>query len=359
MSKDIKTPQDNSEEVDLGQLFKMIGNMFDRFFSFIGNLFNKLFLAFVWCVFFVKKHIIILLIAGILGFAYGYIKEKVSQPVYKSAMLIRQNYDTGESLYNTINYYNGLMSQMDFATLSQELSIDSLYLTDIVGFGVEPLISENQKLVEFNRYTKRLDSVLVSTIGYDDYLENVDESIYQTQQLTISSKTNDNFKEVFQAIVDNLNSITYFKREQEKDIRQLENRKLAITNAMVQSDSLQKTYKKVLESTLDMNKGSQTSITIEGADEKNKTKEYELYKNSIELRRELVSIEREKENKQFIVEILSNTPSKGFIDSSIKVLGRSLSPKLFFAGAFTFILFFILLTITFIKFLEKYKTNFS
>jgi hypothetical protein len=49
------TPQP-SEEVDLGQLFKMIGNAFQRLFQFIGSIFNKLFLAFVWLVFFIKKH---------------------------------------------------------------------------------------------------------------------------------------------------------------------------------------------------------------------------------------------------------------------------------------------------------------
>ena len=84
MSKDIQKPENNSEEVDLGQLFKMIGNMFDRFFRFLGNIVNKLFLGFVWCVFFVKKHIIILLIAAILGFAFGLFKEKISETVYKS-----------------------------------------------------------------------------------------------------------------------------------------------------------------------------------------------------------------------------------------------------------------------------------
>jgi len=357
MSKDIKTPQNNSEEVDLGQLFKMIGNMFDRFFRFLGNIFNKVFLAFIWGVFFVKKHVVKLVIAAILGFVYGLFKEYNSEPVYESTMLIRQNYNTGESLYNTINYYNGLIEQADFTTLAQELSVDSVYVTSIVSFEVKPLVNDNQRLIEFDKYAKRLDSSLVAKIEYKDYLKNVDESIYQMQQLTIRSKANDNFKEVFQAIVDKLNSIPYYKREQEKDIRQLENQKLAIMNAMAQSDSLQKTYKKVLESTLEATKGSQTSITIEGAEEKNQTREFDLYKNDIELRRELVSIEREKENKEFIIEILSNTPSKGFIDSSIQVLGRSLSPKLFFTVFFTFIMFFILLAISFIKFLEKYKNE--
>ena len=36
--------QPNSEEVDLGQLFKLIGNAFNRFFKFIGSILNSFFL---------------------------------------------------------------------------------------------------------------------------------------------------------------------------------------------------------------------------------------------------------------------------------------------------------------------------
>jgi hypothetical protein len=357
MSKEIKTPPNNSEEVDLGQLFKLIGNMFDRFFRFLGNIFNELFLAFVWCVFFVKKHIILLLIAGILGFGYGYLREHRAKPIYKSSVLIRQNYSTGENLYNTINYYNGLLSQRDFITLSNELSIDTSYVNSIINFEVEALITENQRLIEFNKYTKKLDSTLVSTIDYKEYLDNVKEYIYEMQQLTVKSKTNENFDKVFDAIVKSLNSNAFFSREQEKDLKQLENRKLAIERALSESDSLQRVYKKVLEKTLETQKSSQTSITIEGGENNNQTKEFDLYRSNIELRNQLVSIEREKENKQFIVEILSNTPNRGFIDSSIKFLGKSFSPRVFFAILFSFLLFSFLLFLRFIKFLEKYKNK--
>ena len=44
MSKEIKSPQNNTEEIDLGELFKLIGKAFDRFFNFFGHIINKLFL---------------------------------------------------------------------------------------------------------------------------------------------------------------------------------------------------------------------------------------------------------------------------------------------------------------------------
>ena len=104
---------------------------------------------------------------------------------------------------------------------------------------------------------------------------------------------------------------------------------------------------------------SQTSVTtILGADDTNKTREFDLYKSDVELRRELVTIAREKENKKFIVEVLSITPSKGFVDNSIEFFGASLRPVLFFPFFFAVILFVILCFINSLKFLEKYNTSF-
>ena len=103
--KDNNTSTSKEEEIDLGQLFKLIGRTFDRFFGFIGSILNKLFLAFVWMVFFVKRHFIKVALAGVLGFAYGFIRQKTAEPVYKSTTIIKQNYKTGENLYLLIDFY--------------------------------------------------------------------------------------------------------------------------------------------------------------------------------------------------------------------------------------------------------------
>ena len=103
MSEELKpTPQ--KEEVDLGQLFRMIGNFFQSIFNFFGKLFYLLFLAFVWVVFFVKKNIVILGAAVIIGFVLGLVKEKTAEPVYKSSIMLKQNYETGDNLYKFIDY---------------------------------------------------------------------------------------------------------------------------------------------------------------------------------------------------------------------------------------------------------------
>lgn len=357
MSKEQETPQANSEEVDLGQLFKMIGKSFDRFFKFIISLLNKLVLAVVWMIFFVKKHIIKLILAGVIGFAFGFFKKKFSKPSFTSSIIIKQNYPFGETLYNAINYYQGLVEDSDNIALAEVLDIDPSYASSIISIEIKELISNNDRFIEFNNYTKRLDSTLASGVDYSDYLDNVEAHVYSKQLLSINSKSNDNFEEVFEALIKSLNTNVFLARERDKDIRQLENRELAIKEALVKSDSLQEMYKKILEfeSQLKNEKTSQTSITIEGSDEASKTKEFDLFKNDIELRKELVSIEREKEDKEFIVEILSRTPSKGFIDSSFEILGFTISQLLFFTLLFPIILFLVLSILRFFKYLEKYN----
>jgi hypothetical protein len=357
MSKEVKSPQNNSEEVDLVQLLKLIGSGFKSIAIFIGHILNKFFFVFVWIVFFTKKNILILIISAFVGLLFGYIVEYKMGPLYKSSMIIKQNYNTGKSLYNSLEYFNGLLAEGDFDALSKELLIDTSYISSIKDFKMESFITENQRYVEYNNYLKGLDSVLASEYDYDTYLEEIDESIYPTQLLTIRATSNDNFNLVFKAISSKMNTIPFFQREQERDIRELENTALALNAAIRESDSLQKTYKKVLENTLDLENGSQTSITFEGTDDNNRTREYELYKSNIGLRKELVSIERAKENKEYVVETLSNTPSKGFIDNTVEVMNITLQFKLFSTFIFTVIAFLTLIVLDFLSFLEKYKNK--
>ena len=46
-----KLPQQpNNEEVDLGQLFNAIGNLFQRLFNFIGSIFKGIFSAIIYTI---------------------------------------------------------------------------------------------------------------------------------------------------------------------------------------------------------------------------------------------------------------------------------------------------------------------
>ena len=354
MSKDLPQPQ-QSEEVDLGQLFKLIGNAFDRFFKFIGSIFKGIFLAFVWFVFFIKRHILKFVIAGVFGIILGFILQKTLPPVYKSAVTIKQNYPTGENLYGIIGYYKDLIKQEDTIVLKNTLKIEMSQASSILDIDIEPVVSDNQMLKNFDAYIKTIDSALASTVNYEAFIDNSESYTHQYQQITIKAKNRNNFETFFKSIVDEINSNAYFKREQEKDSLELANRKQTLKEALVESDSLKDTYKRVLEKVLDKNEGAQTSITIANADEQNKTKEYDLFINDIDIRRELVALDREIANKELIIEIVSGNQSSGALNDKIEVFGFMLDKKLFYGLLLMSLTFLVLIGLEFIAFLERFK----
>ena len=120
---------------------------------------------------------------------------------------------------------------------------------------------------------------------------------------------------------------------------------------------MQKVYKIVLEKSAEKVTGGETSITFEGADDKSVTKEFELYNSDLELRRELVTIQRKKEDIQNIIEIVSSGQNEGVIDNSRNVFGLKFSKKLFFGLLLALLVFGVLLTLEFLRFLEKYKSK--
>ena len=358
MSTNSNVPN-NSEEVDLGQLFKLIGNVFDRFFNFIASIFKNIFLAVVWCIFLVKKRIIVLGIATVFGLVIGAFSQKTATPKYESSVTVVQNYPTGENLYSSVGYYNDLLRQQDYETLGTVLDLDLEKTKSILEFDVKPVVSENNKLVAFDKYIKQLDSLAASKIEYEEFLTNNEDYTHKYQQITIESSERNSFKSVFENIVKSINSNPFFINEQRKDIVELTQTKTALEKALDESKTLQETYKKVLEQGIssDNAKSSEIGITFEGSSEVEKTKEFDLYQSDLELRTQLVEIERELLDKQYVVEMISNKQDSGFASNTKSFLGKELSPVLFYGILVLLGTMAVLFGIEFLKFIEKYKTS--
>ncbi len=80
-----------SDEVDLGQLFQLIGKGFNRIF----NGFLRFFL-------FIKKNLLILLGLGVLGVAIGFGIGKISSEKVKTEVIVRPNLESQEYLYDVV-----------------------------------------------------------------------------------------------------------------------------------------------------------------------------------------------------------------------------------------------------------------
>lgn len=344
-----------SEEVDLGQLFKLIGDVFQRFFDFLGSILNKLFMAFVWLVFFFRKKMLIIGGAFVLGLILGIVHDRLTTPVYVSYVTVKQNYDSGENLYNLIYYYNSLLGQKEQRPLGQIFDTDQEKANSIVGFEVEPTISENLSIRNYNDYVKELDSVLAVDLDYETYIENTRVWDYKYQKVYISSLEPSSMRDVFNGIVEKINNAEFFKNEQKKDLDLLKNQEIALKESLDESEKLRETYKKVLEAQVQPVKTPQTSITIEGPENNVRTREYDLLQNDLVIRKELASIERQKQNREKVIEIVSREFDSGVLDMSIDFFGIETSRKALYALILTFLATALLFGIELMKYLERFN----
>lgn len=305
--------------------------------------------------FFFKKRALILGSALVAGLILGVVLEQTTPPSYKSRITLKQNYPTGENLYGSVDYYNGLIRDKDYNILSQILGLNQVTTETITGFEIEPVLTENDKLIMFDQYIRGLDSLAASKIEYEDYVDNIEAYKHVMQRISIFSEKRVNFKNVFDNIIDNINTNPFFVNERDKELTQLNQQKAALERSLAQSDSLQNTYKRVLEQQMDNKTSSEIGITFEGNNDKNKTREYDLYKNDVELRREIVKIDRRLKDRANIVEIISSKQDNGFIDKGKELLGVTTPTKLYYTIVFTVFSLIILLGLEFFRFLERYK----
>lgn len=99
-----KQPQNNSDEIDLGQLFQMIGKGFN-------NLFNGFLRFFIY----LKKNAIVLIGLIVLGVIVGYVLSKVTSKKYKMEVIVKPQMDSKNYLYDVIDELSANIKAKDTA----------------------------------------------------------------------------------------------------------------------------------------------------------------------------------------------------------------------------------------------------
>jgi hypothetical protein len=365
MSKNLPETQP-SEEIELGHLFKVIGSGIDKVFRFISKTAYKVFILFIWLVFFIKKHIIVLSLALITGFSLGIIKDKYGSKKYSSSAIINQNYNTGEHLYNAIELYNNLIIRKDSTEIARLFDISIEQANKLESLEIESTLDENGKIELFDEFTKGLDSALAVKQKYKEFTKNLKDYSYSTQIITLYSSGKNDFNKIFNQIINKISLNPYFIREQSKDIQTITQREDVINQAIIDADSLKNVYEDVLQKSADnrLNKperGGQTSITFEGDSDRSKTKEYELLKEGITLKRELVDLDRNKEDLKEIIEIISlpEEGTGGILDNKVNIFELEISRKIAYPLILVLAVLSALLFWEFLKFLERYKERVS
>ncbi|AYN66081.1 hypothetical protein D1013_01145 [Euzebyella marina] len=122
MADNQPTKTTNSDEIDLGQLLKMIGNGFNR----IGDAFLRTFL-------YLKKNVIKLAALVVIGLLISYLLSSLVDKKLKTEVMIMPNFDSKDYVYDVIEEIQSNIRSRD-SSFFENFSID---VADLEGFDLE------------------------------------------------------------------------------------------------------------------------------------------------------------------------------------------------------------------------------
>jgi len=350
MSQDAKPQNTSSEEIDLGQLFRLIGNAFQRFFNFIGSIFKGIFKILILFLIFIQSHIIKFAIATIIGLAVGFYLDYTKESVYESSMVVEPNFNSAQQLYNNIYFYDELADSEDSIALAQALSISIADAATIKEVIVESFSDENQKIKLFDDFIRQLDTNTIKTIDFKAYIENFNSFDARFHKITMKTTNNMVAKKTQKSIVKSISANEYFKLQKEVSDHNLSIQDSIYRKQLVEIDSLQNLYKEVMRmAAQNPNLGTNINLAEEKSQE---NRELELIKQIDVLKQNLVRLNEEKANKATIVNIISDFPARG-----VEVKGFFKSFKFWIPIGLISTLLLSLLLIELNKYLNTFKNK--
>lgn len=314
MNKDLPQPQP-SDEVDLGQLFKLIGNVFDRFFRFIGRIFKAFFGVILLFLFFLQKHFIKFIVIVVIGVSIGAFMDLKKEPQYISTMVVEPNFNSVQQLYNNIAFYNEQAGAQDFVSLSEALNITDEEALSIRKFSVESYSDENQKILLFDQFVRSLDSTTQKAIDMKAYLENFNSLDARFHTVSVVASDNTVAKKIQPAIISSISNNSYFNLQKDISDSNIKLQDSLYKKQITEIDSLQSLYKRVmLKEAARSVQGTNISLGENGSEN---NRELSLINKMEELKLGLVELNEERGNKSSILNVISDFPRKGVREKGI------------------------------------------
>ncbi|WP_421804498.1 hypothetical protein [Flagellimonas sp.] len=301
--------QNNSDEIDLGQLFQMIGRGFQKFFNFIASIFKGIFHLIMLFLLFVQKNIIIIGAAVILGGVGGFILDKIIPERYISRMVVEPNFNSVQQLYNNIAFYNDLAKAQDSVALATALNITEHEAASIKEIFTDSYSDENQKIKLFDQFIKELDTTTIKAIDYENYLQNFNSMDARFHQISLISTNNRVAKKAQPAIINSISVNEYFKLQKRINDENLKLQEEIYKNQLTEIDSLQSLYRTVLVKEADKPMQGTSINLAEGGESKGR--ELALVQEKDVLKEKLVELNEERANKSTIINVISDFPTRG------------------------------------------------
>lgn len=348
MSKNLpKTPK--TEEVDLIQIFNLIGNAFKSLFNFIYSILQYIFKLFIIFSLFIRRHLLKLVAAAVIGFVAGSVVDYFFEPFYSSTLIVKPNFGSNEQLIENTRLFAQLAGSKDSVALGRLLEITPEKAGKIKGIAIRAKENANDKLLAFNNFIKQADSLTIKATSFEKFEKSLSLSDYPYYIITVDSDDKFIFKEIEHKFID-ISVSDYVKNLQKIELENIKAREIAINKTLKKVDSLRRDYREVMMNEIeqkDLKSSSNGTNFYMGTNNLRATNELELFSIEKQLNNELLSLARDRVNKEHVVNVSSSFQDPGvYIKKSMRnwyVLGALILAIL------------ILLALGFNKFLDKYE----
>lgn len=342
--------ENTSEEIDLGQLIKLIGAGINRLFTFIGNIFKWIFHLLILFLQFIQTHFWKFTIAGVVGIIFGTYLDYTAETIYRSSMVVEPNFNSVQQLYNNIEFYNDLAEEGENRSLGVALEISDSLAGTIKSVTIESFSDNTQKIRQFSEFIQELDTISRKLVDYDDYLENFNDINSKFHKVTIDASSSIVAKKTQKAILKSIENNEYFMLQKEVNDLNISLKDSLIEKQLIEIDSLQDFYKKIKYIEANKPQGS-TSINL-AEETSTSASEIDLLLQSKQLKEEKIRLNNLKVNTENTVNVISDFPRKGARVNEFLKSNKVIFPVIFIGLV---LLFLTILSLN--SYLKNYNRN--
>lgn len=310
------TPKE--DDVDLGQLFYKTGGVIHNFFSWLGRVLAGIGKAILFFLFYIRRNLVWLIAGTLLGLGIGFFLMSKTGKNYFSEITIRTNFNSSRSVYSSINFFNGLVSNRQHQELARIFRITPAEAATLTYFESSPVTSElitaemyNQQFLNQNYYTRlRMDTFWIRTIGYEDFKSALTKYDYPVHQIKVTSTNAFIFPKIQQGLIQHLSNNELLRMVEENG-NEMNRQEVELLTASIQSlDTLRSSYnKRLARSSETNNPGNNVTVLDGNTDIKNP--ELELYDKMLQLKDELKIAKNQAVMQKNIIQVYSSFGSIG------------------------------------------------
>lgn len=308
-----RIPQE--EEVDLGNLFKIIGKGFQNFFKAFSNFFKVIFHYLILLLLFLRNNALKFGISIFIGATIGLILDLTLPQQYSSTMIVEPNFKSALQLYKNIHFYNELVKQKDSSLLAETLKIPVHEAAQLKGFYIEPIRNENEKFQYFNDFIQELDTTAVKNITIKEFKKEFTDYNYRYHQIKVKSLSNTVFEKLGTPIINSVETNPYFRNQKKINDENLYQNEKVLVKSLQDVDTLRRIYNEVL--IIEANKDV-ASTNINLAQGTKRTNELELFNENLKLNEDLIDNNKEKAETTEILNVVSTFSKVGVKERGIE-----------------------------------------